>query len=195
MKKDDVQIGKTYMAKLSKSVIPVRIDTENPKGGWNVTSMTTGRTQRIASGEQLQRECTEADLAGFTREVAKKPKRQATRAPQAAPDAKPEAQTAKDAKAAPDATRAKQGDKAPKAKAKTKMSGLDAAAKILSESKEPMGVKEIIEVAFAKKYWHSDAKTPHATIYAAMIREIAIKKKDARFRKVGRGKFAIRQPE
>ena len=38
--------------------------------------------------------------------------------------------------------------------------------------------------------WTSPAgKTPHATLYAAMLREINAKGADARFRKVERGQF------
>ena len=194
MKSSSVRIGQTYMTKLSKHVVPVRIDGIHAEGGWEGKSLSSGRTVRIKSARQLQRKCTPADLAGFAKEVAAKPPRKRTSGDTAATVAKPEPEATKDAKAEPAATRAKQGDtkpKEPKAKTKTKMSGLDAAAKVLAESKEPMGTKQIIEVAFAKKYWQSDGKTPHATLYAAIIREIAIKKKESRFRKVGRGKFEI----
>ena len=34
MKKDDVKIGQTYMAKMSKSVVPVRIDAIDAKGAY-----------------------------------------------------------------------------------------------------------------------------------------------------------------
>ena len=40
--------------------------------------------------------------------------------------------------------------------------------------------------------WSTKGKTPHATIYAAIIREISQKGKDARFEKVDRGRFQIR---
>jgi vancomycin resistance protein YoaR len=83
---------------------------------------------------------------------------------------------------------------APKAAAKKaggKMSGLDAAAKVLAEAKEPMRAKDIVEQMAAKGYWSSPGgKTPHATIYAAMMREINEKGKDARFKKTDRGLFA-----
>ena len=69
------------------------------------------------------------------------------------------------------------------------MSGLDAAAKVLAESKEPMSAKQIVETALAKGLWKTGGATPQATIYAAMIREIAAKGGDARFRKVARGRF------
>ncbi len=77
----------------------------------------------------------------------------------------------------------KKGDK--------KMSALDAAAKILSESKEPMRTKEMIERMAAKGYWKSPGgRTPSATLHAAMTREINTKGKSARFKKVDRGLFA-----
>ena len=78
-------------------------------------------------------------------------------------------------------------------KAKPKLSGLEAAAKVLAESGEAMRAKEIVEQMAAKGYWFSPAgKTPQATIYSAMLREIKNKGKDARFTKTGRGRFALR---
>ena len=71
------------------------------------------------------------------------------------------------------------------------MSGLDAAAKVLEESGQPMTAKEMVEAAEAKGYWKSPGgKTPHATVYSAIIREITAKGQEARFRKAERGKFA-----
>jgi len=78
--------------------------------------------------------------------------------------------------------------KAPEPKA---MSGVDAAAKVLVDSKEPMRAKDIVERAQAKGLWTSpDGKTPAATISAAIGREIRDKGKESRFMKVGRGLFA-----
>jgi len=71
-----------------------------------------------------------------------------------------------------------------------RVSLLDAAATILAAAKEPMQAKAIVEAVTAKGLWKPGAgKTPHATLYAAMTREIAAKGKDARFRKVERGLF------
>jgi hypothetical protein len=40
--------------------------------------------------------------------------------------------------------------------------------------------------------WKSPGgKTPHATLYSAIIREIATKGKEARFVKAGQGKFTL----
>ncbi|MCA9119249.1 MAG: winged helix-turn-helix domain-containing protein [Planctomycetaceae bacterium] len=82
---------------------------------------------------------------------------------------------------------------APKAtpKANGKLSALDAAAKVLVDTKQPMNCKELVESMAAKKLWTSPGgKTPHATLYSAMLREINVKGNDARFKKTERGKFA-----
>jgi hypothetical protein len=53
-----------------------------------------------------------------------------------------------------------------------------------------MTAGEMIEAMTAKKYWTSPGgKTPSATIYAAIIREIAKKGDHSRFRKAARGRF------
>ena len=72
------------------------------------------------------------------------------------------------------------------------MSCLDAAAKVLAgKKKTAMTCRELIAVITERKMWSSpNGKTPHATLYAAMIREIAAKGKDSRFQKTERGKFA-----
>lgn len=77
----------------------------------------------------------------------------------------------------------------PKREPATKrVSGLDLAAKVLASAKEPLNAKTIAEQAIAAG-WKTSGATPHATLYAAMIREIAAKGKDARFRKTDRGLF------
>ena len=72
-----------------------------------------------------------------------------------------------------------------------KLSGLDAAAKVLAEAGAPMNAKDMVDTAAAKGYWSSGGKTPAATIYAAIIREIAAKGSTARFKKTERGLFTI----
>ena len=73
-----------------------------------------------------------------------------------------------------------------------KMSALDAAAKVLGQSAEPMATKEMIDAMSAKGYWTSPGgQTPHATLYAAILREINVKGADARFAKTDKGRFAL----
>ena len=72
-----------------------------------------------------------------------------------------------------------------------RISALDAAAQVLAASNEPMRAKDLIAAMAEQGLWSSpNGKTPEATLYAAMIREIAAKGDDARFRKVERGLFA-----
>ncbi len=72
-----------------------------------------------------------------------------------------------------------------------KLSALDAAAQVLAKAKAPMSAKELVEKMIADKLWSSAGKTPDATLYAAMIREIQAKGKDARFIRPEPGKFAL----
>ncbi len=78
-----------------------------------------------------------------------------------------------------------------KAEAPKKPSALDAAARILDETGQGMNFQELIEQMAAKGYWTSPGgKTPHATLHAAISREIKVKGADSRFVKAGPGKFA-----
>jgi hypothetical protein len=89
----------------------------------------------------------------------------------------------------------KKGTKAVTTKAKSngKLSALDAAAKVLGESKEALSTKSMIEAMAAKGYWESPGgKTPHATLYSAILREIETKGSEARFKKSDRGMFVLR---
>ncbi len=95
---------------------------------------------------------------------------------------KPDAATPETAKAPAKAKRE------PKQRPAKKTSGLDLAAKVLAEANEPLSAKTIAERVIAAG-WKTDGATPHATLYAAMGREISKKGKDARFKKVDRGLF------
>src|SRR4051794_24369586 len=69
-------------------------------------------------------------------------------------------------------TKAK-GTAKPKADAKPKRaSALDAAAQVLKDAGEPMQVRAMVEQMRAKGLWSSDAATPWATLYSAIIREV-----------------------
>ena len=76
-------------------------------------------------------------------------------------------------------------------KAEHKPGALDAAVRVLREAGKPMNCTDIVKDALAKGYWQTKGKTPHSTLYAAVIREIAKKGDKARFRKTGRGKFKL----
>jgi hypothetical protein len=81
---------------------------------------------------------------------------------------------------------------APPTEASKRLSALDAAAKVLAETGQPMRCTELIAAMTAKGYWTSPAgKTPASTLYAALLRELRTKKDQARFRKTERGKFGL----
>ncbi|MCK6486412.1 MAG: hypothetical protein HUU26_00505 [Gemmatimonadaceae bacterium] len=284
MKKDQVQIGGTYVAKVSGQLAQVRIDAESRFGGWDATNVSTQRKVRIKSAQRLRRETaastnTEAPAASdlppqdIDERIAAAPPsivpyeqrraraeaaqvETADDAPQYDPtrcatkrcrgtpvmtylerpmcqacwdrhceEEQPSevSETAGDAcrpteeqepleqenamskkktnkkqsKAQPAAAKAKREKKAatPKVKATgeqkpKRVSALDAAATVLKKAGKPMHAQELIAAMAEQDLWKSPGgKTPHATLYAAILREIGGKGKDARFRKVDRGQF------
>lgn len=82
---------------------------------------------------------------------------------------------------------------APKAEPKKarKMGALDAAAIVLVDAGKPMRSKELIAEMAKRGLWTSPGgKTPEATLYAAILREIGAKGTAARFARAGKGEFA-----
>ena len=55
MKKADVKIGATYIAKVSGTLRPVRITNTSPYGGWDAVNIETGRRVHIKSAQRLRR--------------------------------------------------------------------------------------------------------------------------------------------
>lgn len=105
----------------------------------------------------------------------------------AAPAAKPVTKPKSRAAAAQGAMVPLRADKAANPK---RLSALDAAAQVLSEAGGPMNCQEMITAMAEKGYWTSPAgKTPAATLYSALSREIKIKAEQSRFQKTERGKF------
>jgi hypothetical protein len=166
MKKNEITIGGTYLAKVSDKVVPVRIEAESRHGGWDATNMATNKKVRIKSAQRLR-----GEVKAGNKPQAEKPE-----------PAQPEAS------AAVAETKARK----PRDPGKTKkVSLLDAAAQVLAESAEPMNAKQMVEAVSAKGLWSSPkGKTPHATLYAAILRETSTKGAEARFRKTDRGLFA-----
>ena len=72
------------------------------------------------------------------------------------------------------------------------MSGVDAAIKVLSESKEAMQVGAICDKAMEQGLWNPDGQTPAATLSAAIQRELK-KGEESRIVKVRQGYFTARK--
>jgi hypothetical protein len=152
MKRSEVQIGHVYTAKVSDKLVEVRIEGENRHGGWNATNLVTGKTIHIKAPQRLRAEAGATKRRGRTPTEAE---------PQAATE--PAGAETPSGAAKPKRGKAKKaaGEKKPK-----RMSSLDAAAKVLEESGQPMTAKEMVEVAELKGYWKSPGgQTPWATIY------------------------------
>jgi len=92
---------------------------------------------------------------------------------------------------APKATKAAKASM-PKANKPKRVGALSAAAEVLKKAGKPMRAPEMITAMAEQKLWTSPGgKTPVATLYAAIIREIRDKKGEARFKKIDRGQFAF----
>jgi hypothetical protein len=119
---------------------------------------------------------------------------EATAAPQQAEvtEATPPATTTA---AAPTAAKPKRQRNAPAQPTEKKLSALEAAARVLAEAGVAMTTQELIGAMAGKGYWISPAgKTPSATLYSAILREITTKGETSRFTKVGPGRFSFREP-
>lgn len=186
MKKADVKIGGKYYANVTGKRCEIRIDAEKPRGGWDATNLATGKKILIKSAQRLQGE------VGAKRGRAKV----TTDGDETVVENEPvTVETAGDEAS----TTVTQANKPRKAKAATsetagekRLSCVAAALKVLSESSEPMNAQELITAMEAKGYWSSPGgKTPHATLYSAILRDLA-KGDDSKFVKTERGRFTVR---
>jgi hypothetical protein len=53
MKKTDVEVGQVYSAKVGGNVVPVRIDRESTRGGWDGTDLKTNKAVHVGSARRL----------------------------------------------------------------------------------------------------------------------------------------------
>jgi hypothetical protein len=190
MKKAEVKIGGKYYANVSGKSVVVHIDSESPVGGWSATNLTTNKGVRIKSAQRLQGEVgaakrqakvtTEGNLTVVENE------------PATVETIGGESSTAVAVLKKPRKTKAAATETADANDGEKRLSCVAAALKVLSESAEPMNAQELITAMETKGYWTSPGgKTPHATLYSAILRDLA--KGDAsRFVKSERGRFAAR---
>lgn len=211
MKNDEVKIGQTYHAKITDKVVPVRIDAEHKSGGkfrgWHGTNMTTNRKVHIKSAQKLRGKADAAESADKPTKPkpAKKKLTAAERKKLLAQhkadqenarlreerEASPEGMTASEAAMTKSAgkKRTKKPKDAP-TNSGGKLSLIDAAIEVLRKAKEPMNCKEMVNAVFEAKLWTpGTGKTPHATLYSAILRDM--KSDTPRFEKVERGQFTL----
>ena len=173
MKSSEVEVGGTYETKVGTRTVEVRIVRQS-KGGWDATSVATGKPVRVKDAARLKpakAAPAEPEEVAPAPEAAKGPEAAATKAGRGAAKA---ARAPKERKAAP-----------------RPLSCLDAAAAVLKAAGEPLQTKTMVERMAAEGLWSTKAPTPAATLYSAILRELKTKGAGARFRKTGRGHFAL----
>jgi hypothetical protein len=182
MKVADVKIGGEYNAKIGGADVQVRIVAEKASGGWSAINIATGKKvlitmARVLKSEVANESATTTTTEGNVTVVETPPATVETidgsaKKPARSRKAKAEKETASET---------------------TKLSQLDAAVKVLGEATEPLTTKEMVEAMAAKNLWASPGgKTPHATLYSAILRELQSKGDASRFVKTDRGHFQLR---
>ncbi len=158
MKKSEVKIGKTYWANVSDERVPVRIESENPSGGWIGRSIKTGREVKIKTAGRLHGECEAEEQAEVSRE-AKPNRRSRKKAPaKTTAKAKPKAGTKQTRKVAKD---------------KRREAIIDAIVAVLpTDPKKAMAVGEI-HAALVEAETHAACGEPsHGALFYALKIEI-----------------------
>jgi hypothetical protein len=174
MKLENVKVGEVYTLKVGKNLVAVKAMSVDAKGKITV-SPASGKMITVADAGRLTAR-TVVDGAG--QHTAK----------QAAHGAPRKASTPKATKAARGRNVGQQG--APQAKEK-RVGLVDAAIQVMKAAGKPMNCKDIVKVILEKKLWETTGKTPDATLYSSILRDIQKKGAEARFKKVDRGQFAL----
>ena len=208
MKKNEVKVGETYQAKVTGLLVPVRITAVSPHGGWDAINIKTNRPVRIKSPARLRgvwhRGGTFAQAEAIRDAVAETPDATppatALAEDRLSDGAKNDLAAVRKKTAAPDpaldaaVTEAAKDRKAKKAKnAEPKAerhSLLNLAADVLLKAKKPLSTGEMVEKVLATTDWKTEGKTPAATLYAAILREMKVKGTGSRFVKTGPNLFA-----
>jgi len=189
--KRKIEIGKVYSAKVGGTFLPVRIDKSLGHGRYEGAALPGGKIVKVST------DALKGDGATVEQwEARRTPKERALPAPEAKAAGKrqksSQAEYAVTALIEPGAKTGKKGQpKADKPAKQRKPSGLDAAAQVLAKAGEPMNCGDMVKTMLEKGLWKTGGKTPAATIYAAIIREIAVKGDASRFRKTERGHFEL----
>lgn len=181
---DGMTASERAMAERAVTYDPDRCATPRCKREPAMTYL--GKRLCQACWEVATRETTSDGAESAAKEITmskKNANKKTTKAPKASKATK--TATTKKSAAQPKAERKPAADAKPK-----RVSALDAAAEVLRKAGKPMRSQEMITAMAEQGLWSSpNGKTPHATLYAAILREINDKGGEARFRKADRGLF------
>ena len=194
--KKQVVLGHVYSVAVGGSYLPVRADKSIGHGRYEGTVFQPDGKQKTVkfSTDRVRGDGTPEDQWRKKQEAGKQERQ--TEALQTAAKVTSKVLGVPVGVVPPKAKVAKAtGEPKPRKKAARKdgtMSGLDAAAKALADAGEPLNCKTIVERAITKGYWKTGGKTPSATVYAAILREIQKKGDASRFAKADRGMFTLK---
>ena len=177
--KENIHPGECWMAQFSKRELCVRLESRDPDGGWTARVMSHGRKVRIKGESQLLYRCGRNEIYAVAERTTPNRRSRATPPPKAEP-----------APGRP--PKEKMVVETVPSELPASLSLLDAAHKVLSESKRAMTTREIVAACAGKKYWMSNALTPWQTLTAALNRDIQENGTESRFQKRERGKFSLR---
>jgi hypothetical protein len=179
---------------LTEAAAEPTMEASPAEGAGGMTTVEPGQAEAVP--EATAREAPTEDVG------AEPPTVEGTGMEATAAGATPDAAPTQPAEAAPKAPgKGKKGRKPRATKTRSgedggtarKLSALDAAAKVLGEAGQAMSCKEMIAAMAAQGYWSSPAgRTPEATLYSAILREVNTRGEQARFVKAQRGRFALR---
>jgi hypothetical protein len=170
MKKEAIEIGAVYTAKVTGRIVPIQILAENSHGGWDGVNQSTNKRVRIKTAQRLRQRMPDPKTPNAD----------------AAPTAKTTSKATQNAKPVQSRDTGER-DVQPR-------SLLDVAAYLLSlGTGQPMRCKDLVDLAIQRNLWspRSGGKTPANTLHAAIQREINTKGQDSRFVKAERGHFAL----
>jgi hypothetical protein len=186
MKANDVKIGGEYQARIGKTPFPVRIVAEKASGGWSAINLNNDKKVFISLAKLLNEMPAPVETTVTATTVTTEGNLTVVEVPPAT------VETIDGTNDKPKRGRKPKAEVAA-SEGKTSLSQLDAAAKVLGEGTEPMTTKEMVEAMTTRGYWTSPGgKTPHATLYSAILRELQSKGETGRFIKTDRGHFKLR---
>ena len=195
MNANEVQIDAYYTCKVDHKLTIVHVLDENPTGGWDAINTNTGKRIHVKAAKRLL-ELVDARSGKPLAAPVAATCEPATEASQTTTE-EPERDTAQPVATGGEAEEPAEEpvDGASQAAAATgkKMSLVEAAILVMKEIDEPMNTKRMVALVAERELWSSpNGKTPHNTLYAAILREIRQKRDASRFEKVERGRFALK---
>ena len=183
---ETIKLGQVFVIETTNGELPVRLERLHPKVGWMARALTHGRRLQIKTERQLLFLCTDEEVRGIAHGIMPK-RRSKIQGPVFRETLAPviESETIRPFQ------KVKRPSPVKRVIIVTRLNILDATHRVLLEAKKAMTTREIVAACAKKQYWSSNAATPHQSFTAALNRDIEANGTQSRFKKTGRGKFAL----